>query len=435
MYKNILIIGDGGREKSIKNKLNKDNDKLNIYLLNSNFISKELDIIQYIHTNSIDIVIVGPEAPLKYGIIDILEENNVKCIGPNKLSARIETDKIYCRNYIQSGLNNGIDYIKKYNPKYRVVKPGEDVSEYLKELDYKCVIKLNGLHGGKGVIISPDNFNIDSLSEDINKYCNSIMEPYLIEEKLVGDEFSLMSFCDGKTAIHMPIVQDFKRLLDGDMGPNTGSMGSISEANHKLYFLSDKDVAECKNVNETIAGLGYKGILYGSFMKTTSGEIKIIEFNARFGDPECINVLSILETPLLDIFDAMIRRELYKIKDNVVWRNEATLCRYIVSKDYPLRKSNYRFNFPSLFLNNPEVIIAGAVIDDSNSKLGSPRNSYLGSSRALAVHTKGANLSNCYDNNEYYMNIINSVQDKICYHYRNDIPSIYLNKRALVYIN
>ena len=132
---------------------------------------------------------------------------------------------------------------------------------------------------------------------------------FIIEEKFVGTEFSLMSFTDGTHLSHMPIVRDFKRAYDGDKGPNTGSMGSISFENHKQPFLTDNDVKECQRINEKMIHYlkdiynqsGYKGIIYGSFMKTLDGQIKVIEFNSRFGDPDCINIMECLDTDLVQI--------------------------------------------------------------------------------------------------------------------------------------
>jgi phosphoribosylaminoimidazole synthetase len=162
----------------------------------------------------------------------------------------------------------------------------------------------------------------------------------VIEEKLYGNEFSLMSFVDGNTLKHMIPIQDFKRAYNNNEGPNTGSMGSITYANHSLPFLTKDDLEECEKINEKVieclnqeTNSKYKGILYGSFMKTKDDQIKVIEFNARFGDPECINILALLKTDLSTIFDAIVNEKLDKI--NLEFENKASCCRYLVPKGYP----------------------------------------------------------------------------------------------------
>jgi len=148
-----------------------------------------------------------------------------------------------------------------------------------------------------------------------------------------------MSFCDGTTCAHMPLVQDHKRAFDGDVGPNTGGMGTYSFANHSLPFLSEKDVLEAQQTNERVAlelykqtGQRFRGILYGGFMLTKSG-VKVIEYNARFGDPEAMNVLSILETDFLDICNAIVSGSIANLK--ISFKNEATVCKYAVPNGYP----------------------------------------------------------------------------------------------------
>ena len=200
-------------------------------------------------------------------------------------------------------------------------------------------MKYDGLAGGKGVKVSGDHLKNH---HDGIEYCDNLIQmgsTFLIEEKFIGEEFSLMSFCDGTNIKHMPAVQDHKRAYDGDLGPNTGGMGSYSDQNHSLPFLKDSDIKEAQNINrETLKALkehfkeDYKGILYGGFMATANG-IKLIEYNARFGDPEAMNVLSILKTDLVEICEHIINGSLDKI--DIQFENKATVCKYAVPEGYP----------------------------------------------------------------------------------------------------
>ena len=167
----------------------------------------------------------------------------------------------------------------------------------------------------------------------------SYYNTFVIEEKFIGEEFSLMSFGDGKGLKHMPAVQDHKRAYKGDTGPNTGGMGTYSDANHSLPFLNENDITHARMINEKTAealqkevGEGYKGILYGGFMATANG-VKLIEYNARLGDPEAMNVLSILKTDIIDIFNSIGRGTLNEL--SIDFDNKATVCKYAVPEGYP----------------------------------------------------------------------------------------------------
>lgn len=345
---NILIVGSGGREHAVCKKLlncnlyyygTHSNPKMNLYatLLGIGNLKNVTEITQKALHNNINMVIVGPETPLSCGLSDELAKYNIPTIGPTKDMALIETSKHFARELL---FNNGLG---KYCPKLLHVinhlncdydQLSKDLNETLKI--HKVVIKPDGICGGKGVMVQDDHF---TTKEEIINYCKQVNSKIIIEEKLVGEEFSIMSFTDGYTLKHMIPVKDYKRLLDGNLGPNTGSMGSVTGYDGKLWFLDDEDIKECQMINEMIIDLlrkddkVYKGILYGSFMKTVDKEIKVIEFNARFGDPECINVLELLNNDLLDIFKKICNQELHKIE--LSFRREASVFKYKVPKGYP----------------------------------------------------------------------------------------------------
>ena len=278
------------------------------------------------------LAIIGPENPLANGVSDMLWDLGIPTIGPKKNLAQIEVSKSFTRNLQKT-------YQIPGSPIYKYFKSMEGVSEFLKKLGENYVVKYDGLAGGKGVKVSGDHLKNH---HDAIEYCDNLIQKgstFLIEEKFIGEEFSLMSFCDGTNIKHMPAVQDHKRAYDGDLGPNTGGMGSYSDQNHSLPFLKDSDIKEAQSINrETLKALkehfkeDYKGILYGGFMATANG-IKLIEYNARFGDPEAMNVLSILKTDLVEICEHIINGSLDKI--DIQFENKATVCKYAVPEGYP----------------------------------------------------------------------------------------------------
>ena len=345
--KKVLVVGSGAREvaiarcisqSSIKNSLFCVSKDINpqIFDLCKDYFVTDLanisDIVSYSTKNKVDFAIIGPENPLANGIVNELENVGIGCVGPKKEVALIETSKTFARKIIDL-------CCPEKNPQRKVFSSTEGVESFIKQLGGEYVIKFDGLMGGKGVRVSGEHLkNIDEGVAYANEIIN-IGGSFLIEEKLVGEEFSLMSFVDGKVCKHMPVVQDHKRAYEGDTGPNTGGMGTYSFGNHSLPFLSEKDINEAQKTNELVAkqlfeetGTPYVGILYGGFMLTRDG-VKVIEYNARFGDPEAMNVLSILESDFLSVCISMIDGNL-KSQD-VSFERLATVCKYVVPVGYP----------------------------------------------------------------------------------------------------
>ncbi len=280
-----------------------------------------------------DFVIVGPEDPLAHGIVDALQnELGIPCIGPTKSLARLESSKAFTRQLLA---RHGIPG----NPEHKVFRDCEGLENYLNQLG-QYVVKPDGLTGGKGVKLS--DAHLYSTRQAL-EYCQELFQhghaAVVIEEKLEGEEFSLQSFCDGTHVAHMPVVQDHKRAFEGDTGPNTGGMGSYSSEDHSLPFLTPRHVEQARAINATVAralfeetNQKYRGILYGGFMAVRDG-IRLLEYNARFGDPETLNVLSILQTELIDVCEAMIEGALCQLP--ICFAPLATVCKYIVPNGYP----------------------------------------------------------------------------------------------------
>jgi len=347
----ILVVGSGAREHAILKAFARSTKKPTLFCFgtsNNPGIRKLVEafffgdcndvdtIVNIAKTLTVDMVFIGPEAPLEKGLADSLWQNNIPTIGPKKQLAQLETSKAFAR-----------DLMKRHNiaglPKYLSIASAKELTRaktFLAELgENHYVIKANGLMGGKGVKVAGEHLH--SIKEAV-KFCESLLLQHhtiVIEEKCVGEEFSFMCFSDGTNLIPMPLVQDHKRAYVNDKGPNTGGMGSYSDSNHSLPFLTTDDVDQAFAINQQIIAAlkqefaePYIGILYGSFMATATG-IKVIEFNTRFGDPESINVLSILESDFVDVTNAMLSGNLNSI--DVRFAPLATVCKYIVPDGYP----------------------------------------------------------------------------------------------------
>ena len=341
MNMKILVVGGGGREHAIASALAR-NSETEIFSVMGNRnpgisslargvnLCKETDIsriVSYAQKTGVEYAFIGPEAPLEAGIVDQLESAGINCVGPTRAAARIETDKAFCRDMMELHRIDGC-------PKYRVFKNPAEAVSFINDHDEDLAIKPIGLTGGKGVRI---------MGEQVDRagaitYVKSLSGGVVLEERLIGEEFTLQAFVDGSHLIPMPLVQDHKRAFDGDLGPNTGGMGSYSMPDHKLPFVSETDYTKALAIMQsTVAvmertGNPYKGILYGQFMNTARGP-KVIEFNARFGDPEAMNVLSLLRSDLSGIVDKITTGSLSAA--DASFEKAATVCKYIVPSGYP----------------------------------------------------------------------------------------------------
>ena len=339
---NILIVGSGAREHAIARALHNSPKQKTLYCLASNNnpglknlcfdiqvvdINNNETILKYARENNIYLAIVGPENPLANGVSDVLAKAGIRVVGPSREHSKIESSKSFARDLL-------LEYKIPACPKYSVFESIKGVQEFLNDLGSDFVVKYDGLAGGKGVKVSGDHLH--SHKEALG-YCDQLIQKggkFVIEEKLIGQEFSLMSFCDGNCLKHMPAIQDHKRAFEGDLGPNTGGIGTYSDANHSLPFLTKSEIKEAQKINNLTAaalknkyGYGYKGVLYGGFIATSQG-VKLIEYNARFGDPEAMNVLSLLESDFIDICIGIADGKLKNIDVNFL--RKASVCKYAV---------------------------------------------------------------------------------------------------------
>ncbi|MDD1724583.1 MAG: phosphoribosylamine--glycine ligase [Methanospirillum sp.] len=337
----ILVVGSGGREHAIAKALaHSPTTELYAVMTRKNpgiaelakgiLICPETDIhavAGFCREKNISYAFIGPEAPLEAGIVDILSESGVRCVGPSMMAARIETDKSFCRSLMC-----------KYNipglPQYHIFHTGHEAEKFLRSSEDEYAIKPAGLTGGKGVRIMGEHLT----REEAYTYVRNLSGDMVIEELLVGEEFTLQAFVDGIHLVPMPLVQDHKRAYEGDIGPNTGGMGAYTLPDHRFPFVTGEDYEKALTImKQAISALAsegtpYLGILYGQFMNTARGPM-VIEFNARFGDPEAMNVLSILKTDLTEIVRAVTSQSLDTM--NIEFEHKATVCKYLVPEGYP----------------------------------------------------------------------------------------------------
>ena len=337
----ILVVGGGGREHAIASALSR-NSETAIYsvmakknpgiarLAKKICIAKETDlarILAFAGETGVTHAFIGPEAPLEAGVVDRLSAAGVACVGPTKAAARIETDKAFCRDLMTHHHIGG-------NPAYRVFHDTADAVAFVKDYDGDLAIKPIGLTGGKGVRIMGEQVDLAGAVD----YIREINGAVVLEERLIGEEFTLQAFVDGFHIVPMPLVQDHKRAFDGDTGPNTGGMGSYTMPDHMLPFVSRKDHTAALSIMASVVaamakdGYPYRGILYGQFMNTAEGP-RVIEFNARFGDPEAMNVLTLLTSDLCDAVTGITEGTLSASK--VTFEHAATVCKYLVPEGYP----------------------------------------------------------------------------------------------------
>jgi phosphoribosylamine--glycine ligase len=346
--KKILLVGNGAREHVIAETLKRSSQEVSIIAygkaknpgiakLADRYELGPLDTFEELKKLAAeekpDFAIIGPDDPIADGAVDALLELEIHSMAPLQTVARLESSKSFTR-----------DLLEKYkipgNPKFKVFFDTEGVDDFIRnELGEDYVIKADGLMGGKGVKVSGEHLHGIDEGVEYAKQCIEKFGRVVVEEKFVGQEFSLMCFCDGHNIVPMPAVQDHKRAYNGDTGPNTGGMGTYSDANHSLPFLQQNDIDEAIEITRKTAdalyeetGVLFKGIMYGGFIATKNGS-KLIEYNARFGDPEAMNVLPILETDFVEVCEAVIHGTLDSIE--VKFANKATVCKYIVPKGYP----------------------------------------------------------------------------------------------------
>jgi phosphoribosylamine--glycine ligase len=342
----VLLIGNGAREHTLAEAIvhSPQNPKLFSYTNAKNpgilKLSESFEVGGYDDLERIrkfaektkpDFCVIGPEAPLDFGVVDTLNRIGIPSVGPTKDLAKLETSKSFTRLLMEKHNIPGL-------PKFRVFSEINGIKEFIQSIG-SFVVKPDGLTGGKGVKVHGEHLSDE---KEAIEYCKDVLKKHpsvIIEERLEGEEFSLQSFTDGEHILDTPPAQDHKRAFENDQGPNTGGMGSYSCSNHLLPFLSKEDIEEAHRITELVAkairketGEAYKGVMYGGFILTRDG-VKLLEYNARLGDPEIMNVLPILRTDFIEICYGVIHSNLSKVKAE--FERVSTVCKYAAPKGYP----------------------------------------------------------------------------------------------------
>jgi phosphoribosylamine--glycine ligase len=352
----VLVIGSGGREHALVWKLAQSDLCEKIFVApgnagtadeqkteNIDLNAEDLDgLLNFAKNKEIDLTVVGPEAPLVLGLIDLFEKNNLLCLGPNKLAAQMEGSKIFMK-----------DVLKKGNiptATYEVFSDPEPAREYLATCDIPIVLKADGLAGGKGVIVA---FSREEALEALNSLMvdqklGSAGDNLVIEEFLKGEEASFIVLCDGENVIPLASSQDHKQRDDGDKGPNTGGMGAYSPTPLITEELNEEIMKEI--IYPTLAELNrrnieYKGFLYAGLM-IDDQEIKVLEYNCRFGDPETQPILMRMKSDFLELCLKAAKQELKG--EQIEWDERFALGVVMASKGYP---EKYETGFPISGIN------------------------------------------------------------------------------------
>lgn len=415
----VLVVGGGGREHAIVWKIAQSPKVTKIYCAPGNAGIAELAecvdisaadipaLVDFAKKEAIDLTIVGMDDPLMLGIVDEFEQEGLRVFGPRKNAAIIEGSKVFSK-----------DLMKKYEiptALYEVFHDEEKAKEFLKKNNtFPIVLKADGLALGKGVLICSDIeealAGVDEIMVD--KKFGEAGNQLVIEEFMTGHEVSVLAFCDGETVIPMVSAQDHKRALDGDKGLNTGGMGTFSPSQ---YYTRDLEET-CLNTlfKPTLQamkkeGRPFIGILFFGLMLTQEGP-KVLEYNARFGDPEAQVVLPRLRTDLIDIIEACIDRRLNSI--NIEWKEGAAICIVLASGGYPV---SYNKGYPIHGLD-PLKNAEDCIVFHAGTKYESDQVVTNGG-RVLGVTTLGKDLQDAIERGYEYVKQID-FQDK---HYRTDI--------------
>ncbi len=433
----VLIVGSWAKEQITIENIKKDKD-IEIYSYmdtkNPGIISLVKDykvgslydirnIADYAFNSKIELTIVTTAGPLSVGLIDLLEKEGIPAFGPNKDAARLEFDKAFARRLMKK---YQMEYVM---PEFQIFDNIKEAINFASSLNWNVAIKPVGLTDGLGVKVFGDqlktkNEAIDYIKEILNKRIG-ISSDLIVEEKLEGEEFSIQCLVHNGIMLPTPAVQDFKKLLVGEKGPNTASMGSYSDKGYLLPFMQQEDyddaihiIKKTLNFFKLETGKDCSGFLYGQFMLTEKG-IKLIEYNFRPGDPEWLNTISTMKNNILDIIINLINGN----KVEIEFEDIATVCKYIVPKKYPiLLNQTLRISIDEDKIKDANIYYSCGIDEEGNLNTGTER--------GIAFLAKGNNIQMA---NENVQKAISNVKGD--FYYRHDIGTEELIKSKIDHIN
>lgn len=421
----ILVVGGGGREHTLVWKIAQSPSVDKVFaapgnagtaVVAENLGLRPTDISELGRAateKGIDLVVVGPEAPLASGIVDHFHSLGIPVFGPTKSAAQIESSKVFARNLMEK---YGIP-----TPKGAVFSAYSEARKYLEAQRLPIVIKADGLAAGKGVIIANSLAEAEKALSDIMEaeVFGSAGDRVVIDEYLSGQEVSLIAFTDGKTVSPMVPACDYKKIYDGDQGPNTGGMGSYSPpsfvpAQMIQRVTDDILLPTVRAMSEE--GLPYKGVLYAGLM-IVEGKPVVLEFNARFGDPETQVILPLLRSDLVDILWAVVEGNLRRAR--IEWSPEACVGVVMASAGYP---GSYKTGFPIYGIDNVEKDV---LVFHAGTRLGNDGVVYTDGGRVLTVVGIGKSIAAARE--KAYRNV-SKIHFEGCY-YRKDIALREIGRR------
>ncbi len=424
----ILVVGGGGREHALVWKLAQSPQVEQIFVAPGNAgtqweavpgraassnVAIQADNIEalltFVREQAIDLTVVGPEVPLAAGIIDRFAEAGLQAFGPTQAAAQLESSKAFSKAFMQ-----------RHNiptAAYGVFTDYDSAAAFVRTFGKPVVVKADGLAAGKGVVVCDTvNEALEALQRIlIDSEFGTAGTQVVIEERLIGTEASLLAFCDGQNVVMMPPARDHKRVFDDDQGPNTGGMGAycLGDMDHALLSAELLRQAHDTVLLPTVRGMAqegitYRGILYAGLMLTPDG-MRVLEFNARFGDPETQVILPLLKADLVNILLACINGNLSTIAERSIWYKEACAGVVMASSGYP---GDYPKGLPIRGLDAvTEAVVFHAGTADKDGQ------TVTAGGRVLAVVARGAQLETAIDS---AYNTVEHIQFD-CAHYRRDI--------------
>ncbi len=416
----VLVVGGGGREHAICLKLAQSPKVTQLYCAPGNggiaqaaqcVPIKATDVegmVKWAKENAMDFVMVAPDDPLALGMVDALEAAGIPAFGPRKNAAVIEASKAFSK-----------ELMKKYHiptAQYETFTELDAALSYIDAQGAPIVVKADGLALGKGVVVAATVEEAKAAVRDMmeDKKFGDSGSTVVIEECMTGPEVTVLAFCDGKHLVPMPSSQDHKRAYDGNQGPNTGGMGAFSPSPHYTPEVARRCMEEIFLPTVTALnaeGRPFQGVIYFGLMLTKDGP-KVVEYNARFGDPETQAVLSLLDSDLMDIFQACVDGTLDKI--DIKWKDQAACCLVLASGGYPVQ---YQSGYP---ISGLEEAGQNATVFHAGTKLGEDGQILTAGGRVLGVTALGATLEEAISNSYTAAKPI-SFQDM---HFRKDIGRV-----------
>ncbi len=369
----ILVIGSGGREYSIGLALSKDKNVDNLYFapgngatnrFGENISIKDFEkLAEFVEEKKIELTIVGPEAPLVDGIVDVFKSHNLNVFGSSKAASQLEGSKIFMKNFLARNSIPTAAYIETTDIK--------KANDFIDSLQTPIVVKADGLCAGKGVIIATSHSEAKKAAKDMlsGESFGEAGTSIVVEEFLDGYELSVFAICDGDNYKILPAAQDHKRLLDGDKGPNTGGMGAYAPTpliNDELYAKINERVVEPTLKGMRDEGYPFEGVLFIGIM-VVNGEPIVLEYNVRFGDPECEILMPLIKSPVSELFYKAATKDLKNL--NIELSDEYAVCVVMASENYPYKSSKpaeilIDNSVDEEIVNNTHISYAGVTLED-----------------------------------------------------------------------